>query len=107
MEEFISKPNDEEIEVYTNNNCVYSFSPKFYEVQEDSLFGLGKKDINGRIEQFKGNIAFDDIIKIERDTFSWLRTGLLIGGVTAVLLAVAVISGAYYLVILPVFVILI
>ncbi|MBT8379162.1 MAG: hypothetical protein KJN64_08020 [Ignavibacteria bacterium] len=79
---FLSQQNDSKIEVQTTDNKTYVFEPNTYQIEIDSINGTGFMDYNDNYEQFKGKIPLDDITRIERNSYSSLRTWLLIGGIS-------------------------
>ncbi|MBT8380671.1 MAG: hypothetical protein KJN64_15795 [Ignavibacteria bacterium] len=93
----LSQENNSKIEVQTTGNKTYVFEPNSYQIEIDSINGTGIMDYNDSYEQFKGKIPLDDITKIKRDTYSSLRTWLLIGGISlglAILLVPVVIDAS-------------
>ena len=105
--EFISKKEvdqgtkqidlNEEISIVTKDYNSYHFPPEQYQIQNDTLYGVGLMTKLGKEVPFKGKIAWDDILSFEQNSIdAGATTGLVLGVIAIGVIIVGVVLAAAF-----------
>ena len=87
--EYAARPERQRVTVETRDSLHYTFD--YASFGSDSLTGFRMRETEGAFEEYHSvPIAFDAIEKLSVRKTSWLRTGLIIGGVIAIVATTAV-----------------
>ena len=83
--DYAARPERKDVRVHTRDGLVYEFD--YARVHDDSLTGFRRRDVEGRFDEYASQgMALDDIDKLSSRSIDWYRTGLIGGGVLAVVI---------------------